>query len=302
MPAGAFGTDWERIEYRPGRGAWTRAPDAEDDTPVFILFHGGGWYGGSPDDNLYWGDYLHRLGRCYLVEYATYAHGQATVDDAVADALAFAEFYGRRHPGRPCVVWGFSAGGLLALWFARIVQSVCRSVILLSAVTDTGPEGYRNVMLPQRGRRDLSPVEFADRIRCPLLALHSSGDTTVPIAQARHFYKTLIARKTPSRLVEVDTVRHDFHRVGPHRARVHTEIRDFFIARRLVRDSYPDHGAAADAIARSAFGEAGARPAASGLPRLEERPEDAAHDRLSGSRAELAHDALAEGGGEAVGA
>ena len=121
-------------------------------------------------------------------------------------------------------------------------------MILISAVTDIGPGGYRNSLVPQRGRADLSPQSFAHLIHIPVLAFHAEGDTTVPIQHIRKFHKTLLAEKTPTRLVQVPVARHDFHRVDPYIAQVRTEITDFLIARGLVDDRYPDHAAAADAL------------------------------------------------------
>ncbi len=241
--------DCNVVEYASDRRVYVLSgPQGDPDGLTFILFHGGGWFAGAPFDNDSLARYLTPWGECQLVEYATYARGRATLDDAVADAIAFAAHFQRTHADRKCVLIGLSAGATLALWAARALKEQCVALVLLSAVTDTGPQGFRNCMVPQRGRADISPQTFVDLIRAPVLMIHANKDQSVPVVQIRSFYKALIAQRTPARLVEVDSERHDFHRLEHFSALVQTEVRDFLYARKLVDQSYPDHATAAEAI------------------------------------------------------
>lgn len=249
---------YRSIQYKRGRRAYlTEVENDDPDAPIFVVFHGGGWFAGSPLDNSALADFLGSWGRCYLVEYSTYALSRTTVDNAVDDAIAFADFIEREHPRRKFVSIGYSAGAVLAAWFVRTLKEQSSAMILLSGVTDIGPGGYSNCMIPQRGRSDISPLGFADLIQIPVLAIHANGDETVPISQARKFYKTLIAQKTPARLVEIDSKRHDFHRIEHFQVHVRTEILDFLYARRLVRGDYPDHARLADRRMLENLGVAG---------------------------------------------
>lgn len=144
-----------------------------------------------------------------------------------------------RHPGVRIVLLGFSAGGVLAAWAARDLGAQAAMVVLFSAVTDLGPAGYRNSMVPEGGRADLSPVGFAGEIPCPVLAFHASGDPTVPVAQAEGFDAALRGAGVPARLVTAESGAHGFHRDEGHLATCLTEI-EAALRRHGVLPDYPD--------------------------------------------------------------
>lgn len=233
---------WRRIAYKRGRYLYWSSGRSKPETGnvVFLVFHGGGFVGGAPLDNAWWGTALARFGRCYLAEYATFRTAQATIDDALRDGIDAARAVRARHPEARIVLVGFSAGAVLAAWAARDLGAQAAQLVMFSAVTNLEPGGYRNAMVPEGGRADLSPSGFLADIPCPVLAFHATQDPVVPHAHAVAFDADLRAAGHESRLVTAESEIHGFHRDERHLATSLTEIEADLRRYAILPPDYPD--------------------------------------------------------------
>lgn len=233
---------WRRDAYKPGRHLYSFSPKTppEADDLVFLVFHGGGFVGGAPMDNAWWGQTLTRFGRCHLAEYATFRSAQGTIDDAVRDGIAAARAVRARHPEARIALMGFSAGAVLAAWAARELGPQAAMLIILSGVTDLEEGGFQNAMVPASGRPDLSPLGFVEEIACPVIAFHAAEDPTVPFDHARAFDAALRAAGTPSRLLPADSALHGFHRDERYLATCLSEIEAALRNHGVLARAYPD--------------------------------------------------------------
>lgn len=178
--------------YRRGRSMLSYK-GSDPKGAVFVQFHGGGWVGGRPEDVAQWSEFLARMGRrVYAVEYGTFGNSGATLDMALEDSVAAGDAVAKWHPNTPIIFVGHSAGAVLAFWASIAHQNQLAGLMLFSAVTDTGPGGFRNRQIPADGRADASPHHNLDKLSLSgsgpfLLAFHGRADETVPIAQVERF-------------------------------------------------------------------------------------------------------------------
>lgn len=160
-------------------------PDAE-----LLLFHGGGWVGGSPEMLTWLALLLEKSGvRLVLPSYRLLDRNGTSVDDAISDALTATKwFIRRRNRAKRLFVGGASSGGLLALHALKKWPDAFSGIILMNPVTNTGENGFRNRQIGVEGRTDISPQSFARELpKIPALIIHPGGDDVVPIAQSEGF-------------------------------------------------------------------------------------------------------------------
>ena len=143
---------------------------------------------------------------------------QTDVEDGVA-ALVRA---GIADPERVCIV-GASYGGYAALAGATLTPDRYRCAASIAGVSDlneflrqrqaaTGSESifsdWWRLSIGDREEdrdriRDLSPVHLAERVRIPVLLMHGTDDTVVPIAQSRRMLDRLRDAGKEVRFVEL---------------------------------------------------------------------------------------------------
>lgn len=224
------------IEWRPGLTVDLIRPDDErHELPVVVYVHGGGWTGGDPQRQAR--DMYHALA---LDGWATLAirypfAPEASVTDqieAVGDAVAWTRTRGPGHGIDPTMVVlaGGSAGAHLATMAAMTATDDLRrvaGVIGLYGVYDMANRHGRRAHWPMI-RRDVMGVgvaEAPDRYDAvsplvqisddspPMLIVHGTRDTLVPIGEAEQFVAALRAAGRPVDFVAVPGAQHAFDAV-----------------------------------------------------------------------------------------
>jgi dipeptidyl aminopeptidase/acylaminoacyl peptidase len=159
----------------------------------------------------------------------------AGIDALVADGLADPERLG---------VTGGSYGGYLTNWILghddRFAAAMtCRSVSDMAVLMLTGDiasgfwssHEFRTTPWDDPAfYREISPIQYADRIRTPLLIQHSEKDIRTTVGQAEALFTVLRSKKRPVRLLRVPEETHELTRSGTpfRRAENLSVIRDWF--------------------------------------------------------------------------
>lgn len=195
-------------------GAWY-CP-VSPDRPLVILFHG---YGGEKTGTLNEARVFLELGlSVLLVDFrgsADSSESYTTVGHEEAEDVAAAVRYARASlPHSKLVLYGISMGAAAVL---RSVHScgVQPDAIIAEAIFDRMLNTVRNrfelMGLPSFPGAEMlvfwggwqfgfngfanNPVEYAASVHCPILFLHGSVDPRAHLAEARHVYDTVPARK-----------------------------------------------------------------------------------------------------------
>ena len=146
-----------------------------------------------------------------------FSQGLAGVHVMQQDAVRIVDVVAREAGGRGVVVYGFSLGAAIAAYAAA--NTTVAGVILAApfasaqeelpiALTESGvPASTASTLTPAQDAIDaLGVADFARSFQAPLLILHGTADTDVPIAQGREVYSGSVS--TPKRIVELDGVNH----------------------------------------------------------------------------------------------
>jgi acetyl esterase/lipase len=230
-----------RVDYAPGVTLDLVRPEVVPLTaPVLVYVHGGGWTGGDPQHQAR--DLYHALAldgwvvlaiRYPFAPAATVEAQIATVHAAVRWARTGLAGYGTA--ATSVALAGGSAGGHLAAMAALTAPhgdavAACVGVygvydlanrnrtrahwgmIASDVVRQTVAEA------PQRYRA-LSPIDNVHDGSPPMLLVHGTRDTLVPVAEARQFASVLREAGRPVDLVEVDGAEHAFDALGAIRSR-----------------------------------------------------------------------------------
>ena len=125
--------------------------------------------------------------------------GTPTEDALAADARAAYNYL--RGPGHVApshiVVYGWSLGSAVAVRLAAEVEEA--AVILEGApasIADVGQQQYPFFPIRLVMRSKFDSVRRIDRIRAPILFLHSPEDAVIPIAEGRRLYDAARGEKT----------------------------------------------------------------------------------------------------------
>jgi acetyl esterase/lipase len=185
--------------------------------PAVVVFHGGGWVGGSRDEMWY------RVCRRYLrqgfvVANVDYRYGIAP---ASADACAALEWVSRNaarysaDTGR-IVLAGDSAGGHLALLTAFTCPAPVAAVVNFYGVADLTAPGLDSLwrslpsLRPPDNPELFSPLKRAPRRVCPVLSIHGAADTLVPPSQTEALTARLLREGNPAEQILIDGAGHGF--------------------------------------------------------------------------------------------
>lgn len=134
------------------------------------------------------------------------------MQDDVSDAVLHLIEEGYADPERVCI-WGWSYGGYAAMAGATYTPELYKCVIAGAGVSDLprmlfwevkeqGQQSpviaYWNNVIGDRREdreklRDISPVNFVDRVEAPVLLFHGDDDDIVPMEQSDVFYDALKA-------------------------------------------------------------------------------------------------------------
>ena len=196
--------DGDGVTLRGWRYAAPKSP-----APVVLIFGGNGYSIASIDDRLR----AFAAAGATIVEYDYrgfgFSTGSADVTAMRADALRLYDATVAANAGKPVVVMGYSMGSLFASYVAA--QRAVRALILISPLESAAAE---TAYLLQPGSYTIAPDTATDfdvagnvaKSHAPLLVIHGSADTLVPIAQGRADFAA--SPSTDKRFVEVAGAEH----------------------------------------------------------------------------------------------
>lgn len=170
------------------------------------------------------------------------------MQDDVTDALLAAVDRGIADPRRVCIV-GWSYGGYAALAGAAFTPELYACAVSIAGVSDLPAIlGYENKSSGKESNSVAywkdhigsasdpqviakSPARSAATIKAPILLLHGTDDTVVPISQARAMARALDAARRPYELVELPGDDHGLNS-SVTRVKMATEL-ERFLAKHL---------------------------------------------------------------------
>lgn len=187
---------WDRVHSLACRYYPARRPGGRPVRGYVVLFFGGGWIGGSPDQfhetalslaEQGWDAILPEYRLCQagsgLTPFDCYADTREVLHNLIRGMDGF------RIDPRRLVLGGASAGGHLALCHAMLPTGTRpAALVLVNPVVDTTQTGYRRGTPRFAGReRELSPIHLLSRPLPPTLILHGEADTVSPVQNIRDF-------------------------------------------------------------------------------------------------------------------
>lgn len=182
---------------------------AGDKRACYLIIHGGGWMGGTPQRMHPFAAHYAKLGLVGIsMQYRLHSTKTGvSVFDCVKDARS-AVRYIRGHATelgidpQKVIVSGGSAGGHLAAATALFdpvnedsddlkISPIPNALVLLFPVIDTSKEGYGNAKIGERWQ-ELSPVHHVRPGVPPTIIFHGTGDTVTPFAGAKAFQEAML--------------------------------------------------------------------------------------------------------------
>ena len=182
---------------------------AEDAPHTVILFHGNG---GNLTDRIEKLALLHSLNlNVFAIDYRGYGRSEGRPGESglYADADAAYDYLCREKGAEPesIVLYGESLGGAVAVDLAS--RKPVGAVILESAFTSAKDMARKVIPFLPPGLYLKSKLDSAGKIKAidaPLLIIHGTRDTTVPVEHARRLYEKAVQPKT---LVEIPGAAHN---------------------------------------------------------------------------------------------
>lgn len=181
-------------------GWWVRGSQGKDDEnqPVVIFFHGNA---GNLSDRAGFVFDLTRLGvEVFAVDYRGYgrSEGRSSESGIYLDAVAAWEFLttAKAVPTERIVLFGKSLGGAAAIDLATRVQPA--GIVVQSSFTSVPDMALRHYPFVPRFliRTRMDNLAKMDRIACPVLVIHSTGDEVVPFTMGRKLFDSANQPKT----------------------------------------------------------------------------------------------------------
>ncbi len=186
-------------------------PQLQGKRPAIVLIHGGGWNGNERRGDMV--EIAKALAkRGYVVMNTSYRRTPNWKWPAQADDIQAAIQYLRRNSDALGIdadrigVWGYSAGGHLALVAGADPSNQIKAIVAGAAPTDLTiwPDGKLTGLLmggPLKGReqlyRDASPVYQITKATPPVFLYHGTKDELVVPAHVRRLEKELTKKKVP---------------------------------------------------------------------------------------------------------
>lgn len=199
---------------------------ASDRTPALVLFFGGGWTNGAPENLSRQARYLASRGMvAVLPDYRVYDRQKTTPFEAMMDAKSAIRWVRSRaaslgiDPGR-VAAGGASAGGQLALSAAifddfdeagedRRTSARPSALVLFNPAVDTTYKSLK-VRFGERGK-EASPAHHLHGGLPPMLILHGKIDFSVPYSDARKFCERAKELDNRCKLVGYTAAPHGFY-------------------------------------------------------------------------------------------
>lgn len=232
----AFPYDQIDVPRSDGRRqfAWVIRNGASNDGTWVLFLHGNAATIASRVNIAHYSE-LRNLGVNVLApEYRGFGglDGVPTERALAADARAAYDYLRTARQVAPAriVIYGWSLGSAVAVGLASEVEEA--AVILEGApasLVDIGQERYPFFPMRLLMRNPFESIQRIDRIRAPILFLHSPEDAVIPIAQGRRLYEAARSEKT---FVEVRGGHVDATNVDTKR--FYGAIRTFLAGHRLI--------------------------------------------------------------------
>ena len=177
---------------------WASDAATGPDSPAVIFFHGNGENLETMRMSGLYSD-LDRLGVAYLaVDYPGYGNSGGSPSEAslVEAAVAGFDELGRRFPGRPRVVCGWSLGAAVAVQLAGRGTGELDGLMLLSPWTDLpalAGQHFPGWMVSLLLRERYDSLAVAPRLSLPTLVIHGREDRIIPVQHGRRLAEALPA-------------------------------------------------------------------------------------------------------------
>jgi acetyl esterase len=210
---------------------WPKGHKATDKRPVIVLFFGGGWVSGKPQQMAGHARYFAREGYVaisakYRVRNKDGAH--LTPFDCVEDGKSAVRFL-REHAAElgidpnKIISGGGSAGGHVAACSGVIkghdaknedakISSVPNALILFNPVIDTTEKGYGSKKFP-KDNTVLSPCHHVRPGLPPTYIVHGTADRTVPFENVERFDRLMREAGNVCQLLSFEGRGHGFFNV-----------------------------------------------------------------------------------------
>lgn len=230
------------IRYSTNQWLLVRKPNdwqATDRRPAIILFHGGGWTGGSPGQFEHQATYYASQGMVAIAASYRFASPDGTTPpwNAIQDAKSAIRWV-REHAAELGVdpqriaAGGGSAGGHLAATAGMVlgydnpddnlsVSSRPDALVLFSAVIDDGPTGFAFQRFADV-YEDLSPAHNVSPDDPPVLFLHGGQDRLLPADVVDRFHASLDEAGVPATFHRYPAG-HTFYQLGQANSRYFTQ-------------------------------------------------------------------------------
>jgi uncharacterized protein len=182
--------------------AWIMpAPAASPESPWVLFLHGNAATIAAKVNINHYGE-LRKLGLNVVApEYRGFAGLDGTPTEAAlgADAHAAYDYLRnvRKVPASRLVIYGWSLGSAVAVALASEVDAA--GLILEGApasLIDIGQQQYPFFPIRLVMRNPFNSIDRIDRVRAPILFLHSPEDAVIPISEGRRLYNAARGEKT----------------------------------------------------------------------------------------------------------
>lgn len=182
--------------------AWIMpAPGASPDSPWVLFLHGNAATIAAKVNIAHYRE-LRKLGLNVMApEYRGFGGLEGIPTEAALSADAHAAYdylrTVRKVPASRLVIYGWSLGSAVAVTLASEVDAA--GLILEGApasLIDIGQQQYPFFPIRLLMRNPFESIERIDRVRAPILFLHSPEDAVIPIAEGRRLYEAARGEKT----------------------------------------------------------------------------------------------------------
>lgn len=195
--------------------------------PAILFYHGGAWTTGSPVQFYPWATHFADLGWVAAsAQYRLYGRHGTDAFAAVEDTRA-AYLYLQQHAAelgidpQRIILSGSSAGGHLAAtvtmtpWPERDTVPGAEALVLLNPALDTLFDDTEAIarLFGNKGE-DISPMHHVQPGLPPVIILHGTEDSLVPIADSREFCLRMIEADNQCAVVEYEGAGHGFFNWG----------------------------------------------------------------------------------------
>lgn len=211
---------------------WPEGHKVSDKRPVIVLFFGGGWVAGKPQQMAGHARYFARAG--YVAISAKYRvrnkdGKHLTPYDCVEDGKS-AVRYLREHASElgidpdKIIAGGGSAGGHVAACAGVIeghdaknenakISSIPNALVLFNPVIDTTDKGYGSDKFTPETQTELSPCHHVRAGLPPTFIVHGTADRTVPFENVERFDRLMRTADNVCKLLAFEGRGHGFFNV-----------------------------------------------------------------------------------------